>query len=203
MVTGATYQLPMRLTKAYREGIGPERGLASDRYGVAVTTLPQRPWQLWAAVTAVAGLIAGLMLTSVETVYDLSHYDRIITATVGDDPSMTGPAEAMLDQDLDDLSLIVVGIAALALVVAATGLLLRQRWAYPLTLTVAAPFVACCGYASVGSGTADPASPPEWVRLSYTVGPLSALGCAVLVVVLLLLPPVRRTFRKDMSQPLP
>lgn len=82
-----------------------------------------------------------------------------------------------------------------------------------MTCFLAGLFAFCCGVVFAGGGgsfegtMADPsgAGPghglPTWVRVGDTVGPLLIFGAAIVVMVLLFLPPVFRHFHPSPGRP--
>jgi hypothetical protein len=178
-----------------------------DTVPAVLMTAKRLPWQAHAAGTAIVGLVVGLGLSAVPTIYDLTHWDTLWTVARGKDQSMNVPAAEMLGRLIDDAGLAIIAIAAVALVASAALMMSGSRAGYVAAVITVAPWVLCCGYASVPAGGSDscesdpnclgPVYPPgtaAWIAHFQATFILWSLTFAVATLCFLLCSPTRRAF---------
>ncbi|MER7330392.1 MULTISPECIES: hypothetical protein [unclassified Micromonospora] len=188
--------------------VGFMYGPSSDHQGYLrsarlAVTLKSR-WPVLAPAVAVGLLVLGLTLNAATITYDLMHWDEVHYVPPEEAANRNGLADLGL-QVVDQLTLVLSGLAVAGLLLSLTGLVRGKTWAHVTTCILTAPFALCCGSAFInGQGsfngstgnpnTAGHTPAPTWVRIGDALGPPLLVGAAVVVLILLFVPAVHRRF---------
>lgn len=172
--------------------------------GLAVTSTLR--WPVLAPAVAVGLLVLGLALNAATMIYDLTHWDVVYYVPPAEAANRNGLADLGLEV-FDQLASVLSGLAVAGLLLSMTGLVRGRTWAHATTCVLTAPFALCCGLAFIkgrGSFAGNPDDPnnitprhtsaPTWVLVGDAMGPLLLVGAAIIVLILLFVPPVYRRF---------
>ena len=169
-------------------------------------------WPVFAPVVAVSLLVLGLTLNAATIIYDLTHWDVVYYVPAEVAANRNGLADLGL-QVIDQLAAVLSGLAVAGLLLATAGLVRGRAWAHETTCILTAPFALCCGPMFInggGSSTGDLNDPhniaprhtfaPTWVLIGDVLGPPLLVGAAIIVLILLFLPPIFRRFYPSRHQ---
>ncbi|MET8120859.1 hypothetical protein [Micromonospora sp. NPDC005189] len=149
-------------------------------------------------------LVLGLTLNAATIIYDLTNYDVAYYVPPGEASNRNGLADLGI-QVVNQLALVLSGLAVAGLLLSMAGLLRSRTWAHVTTLLLAVPFALCCGLTFIGdpgSATGKPGHTwaPTWVRIGDALALPLVVGAATVVVILLFVPAVHRRFHPSGRQ---
>ncbi|WP_130330602.1 hypothetical protein [Micromonospora kangleipakensis] len=165
-----------------------------------------------APAVAVSLLVLGLVLNAATIIYDLAHWGVVYYVP----PEVAANRNGLADLGAQVFDQLATGLSVLAvagLLLSIAGLVRGRTWAHVTTCILTAPFALCCGLMFIngrGSFAGDPDDPnniaprhtfaPTWVLISDALAPPLLVGAAVIVLILLFLPPVYGRFYPSRQQ---
>ncbi|MGW3609170.1 hypothetical protein ACWD6N_04635 [Micromonospora sp. NPDC005163] len=169
---------------------------------LAVTPISR--WPVLAPAVAVGVLVLGLALNAATIIYDLTRYDAVYYVPPGEASNRSGSADLGI-QVVNQLALVLSGLAVAGLLLSIAGLVRGRTWAHVTTCILTAPFALCCGLTFIndpGSSAENPGHiwAPTWVRVGDALVLPLLVGAATVVVILLFVPAVHRRFHPSGRQ---
>lgn len=163
-------------------------------------------WPVLAPPAAVGLLVVGIALHAATLVYDLTHWDVAYHLSPQEAADRNGLVD-LVGQLVDQLAVVLSVVVVVGLLLSVPGLVKGQRGAHVTTCLLAAPFAVCCGTMLISGTGFFPRGPdarsagapqhgaaPTWVHVADALAPPLLVGAAIVVLVLLYVPPVHRRF---------
>lgn len=163
-------------------------------------------WPVFAPVVAISLLVCGLVLNGATISYDLTHWDAVYYVPPDVAANRNGLADLALMHSYQ-VGLAVSGLAVVGLLLSMAGLVRGKRWAHVTASVLTVPFALCFGpefISGTGSFAGNVDDPnnigprhtfaPAWVLICDRLGPPLLVGAAIVVLILMFLPPVYRRF---------